>query len=359
MKMITRRAAGLGSALLAVTLMILGSANVAAAQILDQAYTDFGGVGNSAMSRSTCFGSNCELAQTFTVGHTGRLSQVSIRVNLNGVPDLDLVVAIYPLLLDSNNHLVPDLTKPVLSFATIPRTQFNSGIPLFTDVHLSPELFVKSGDQLAIVVGNAFDSAYYLWGTENGSSNPYPGGLPLDLLSLGPNCCWALAANNGAFNFKTFVNPAVIWTGAFDVNQVYLAGDAVDYQGASYVRIAVNNPPGVPSGNSDWTLLSPQGPQGPQGPTDPAGAPGVTGPQGPAGATGTQGAPGPQGPMGLVGPMGLRGPAGPGLVSGSVLILPAAQAAPAGFTHLGTSSLVYTDGTNHKKKLPVSYYQMN
>jgi hypothetical protein len=59
-----------------------------------------------------------------------------------------------------------------------------------------------------------------------------------------------------------------------------------------------------------------------------------------------------------MGPMGLQGPAGPGLVSGSILTLPAAQAPPAGFTLLGSSTIVYLDGGGHVKTLQVKYYQM-
>jgi hypothetical protein len=100
------------------------------------------------------------------------------------------------------------------------------------------------------------------------------------------------------------------------------------------------------------------GPAGPQGASGPAGGPGATGPIGPAGPAGPAGQTGPQGSMGPVGPMGLRGPAGPGLVSGSILTLPATQAPPAGFTLLGGSEIVYLDSSNHLKTLQVKYYQM-
>jgi hypothetical protein len=105
-------------------------------------------------------------------------------------------------------------------------------------------------------------------------------------------------------------------------------------------------------------LTGPQGPAGPQGAPGPAGGPGATGPIGPAGQAGPTGQTGPQGSMGPVGPMGLRGPAGPGLVSGSILTLPATQPAPAGFTLLGTSTIAYVDASNHLKTLQVKYYQM-
>jgi Collagen triple helix repeat (20 copies) len=105
-------------------------------------------------------------------------------------------------------------------------------------------------------------------------------------------------------------------------------------------------------------LTGPQGPAGPQGTPGPTGATGATGPVGPAGPAGPTGQTGPQGSMGPVGPMGLRGPAGPGLVSGSILTLPATQPAPAGFTLVGTSTIAYVDASNHLKTLQVKYYQM-
>jgi len=109
---------------------------------------------------------------------------------------------------------------------------------------------------------------------------------------------------------------------------------------------------------NDWFHLGAAngepGPAGPAGPTGPMGPAGPAGPMGPAGPTGTNGQNGAQGPAG---PSGPQGPAGAGLVSGSMLTLPAAQPAPAGFTLLGTSVLAYLDSSNHVKTLPVKYYQ--
>ena len=116
----------------------------------------------------------------------------------------------------------------------------------------------------------------------------------------------------------------------------------------------------------------PTGPNGPAGPTGltgttgPTGATGSTGPIGPAGPrgltgatglTGQTGSAGPAGAQGPMGPIGLQGPAGTGFMSGSVLTLPATQAAPSGFTLLGSSTLLYFDSSNHLKSLPVKYYQ--
>jgi hypothetical protein len=189
---------------------------------------------------------------------------------------------------------------------------------------------------------------------------------------------WSLMVQG--FNFR----------GAFDSTATYAINDVVTFNGSTYVRISNHGVhcdpadtacPPTPDQDPGWSLLAaqgaqgpkgdtgppgPQGPQGPQGNSGATGATGATGPKGDTGATGPQGAtgqtgpPGPQGPMGLVGPMGLtgpQGPAGPGLVSGSILTLPAVQTPPAGFTLLGSSTLVYIDTSNHLKTMQVKYYQ--
>jgi hypothetical protein len=60
-----------------------------------------------------------------------------------------------------------------------------------------------------------------------------------------------------------------------------------------------------------------------------------------------------------MGPVGPQGPAGPGLVSGSIVTLPATATAPASWKLLGTSELLYLDPTSHPKTLTVKFYQMN
>ena len=44
-------------------------------------------------------------------------------------------------------------------------------------------------------------------------------------------------------------------------------------------------------------------------------------------------------------------------MSGAVITLPANQAAPAGFTFIGSSTLIYLDAANHLKTTAVKYYQ--
>jgi hypothetical protein len=87
------------------------------------------------------------------------------------------------------------------------------------------------------------------------------------------------------------------WRGAFDCSASYSAGDAISYQGSSWIT---NTPIGgcVQPPFSPWDLLAQQGAAGASGPSGPAG---ITGATGAAGAQGPQGVPGAQGPTGPVG----------------------------------------------------------
>ena len=172
---------------------------------------------------------------------------------------------------------------------------------------------------------------------------------------------WTLIALG--FNFR----------GAFDSSAAYVQNDVVTSNGSTYVCVGghsghehgglnmCTSPASDPSQYpGEWMVLAAQGAQGatgPVGPPGPQGVQGPQGPQGPQGQTGPQGLPGVQGVPGPQGQTGPQGPAGPGLVSGSILTLPAVQTPPAGFTLLGTSALIYLDPSNHPKTLAVKYYQ--
>jgi Collagen triple helix repeat (20 copies) len=100
------------------------------------------------------------------------------------------------------------------------------------------------------------------------------------------------------------------WSGA----TTYSLGDAVFFNGSSYVSLVGSNTSHQPDTSTpQWSLLAKQGaigatgavgPIGPQGPT---GVPGLTGAQGPAGPIGSQG---PIGPIGVTGSVGPAGPTG-------------------------------------------------
>lgn len=133
--------------------------------------------------------------------------------------------------------------------------------------------------------------------------------------------------------------PPATFMGSWSSAITYSLGQAVYYNGSSYVSRVNSNVNNVPvSSPTQWGVLAvmgdtgPTGPQGfqgpaggPQGPTGPQGAVGAQGVAGPQGVVGPQGAastvPGPQGPtgpQGVAGPQGLTGPQGPQGPTGSV-----------------------------------------
>lgn len=139
-----------------------------------------------------------------------------------------------------------------------------------------------------------------------------------------------VVTNHEAASFSVFpgstATPAgcFAWKGAWSSGTPYAIGDAVSFNGSSYISLTnanTGNPPDTSPEN--WDLIAQrgatgttgatgatgdQGPMGPQGPAGPPGATGATGPEGPPGPPGPVG---PQGQQGLVGPQGAVGPIGP------------------------------------------------
>jgi len=115
--------------------------------------------------------------------------------------------------------------------------------------------------------------------------------------------------------------PPVSFQGAWSNATTYALGDAVSYNGSSYISVVNGNINHQPdTAPASWSLLAQQGAIGATGPTGPigpvgatglTGATGATGPAGPTGATGSQGIQGVQGPTGLTGATGAAGSAGP------------------------------------------------
>src|ERR1019366_4398240 len=101
----------------------------------------------------------------------------------------------------------------------------------------------------------------------------------------------------------------LVWRSAWSATTAYNLNDAVDYSGASYISLVVNNKGNAPNNfPADWSLLAQAGAQGATGPAGPNGAQGA---QGATGASGAQGASGPLGPTGATGAQGVTGPTGP------------------------------------------------
>jgi hypothetical protein len=97
----------------------------------------------------------------------------------------------------------------------------------------------------------------------------------------------------------------------------YTIGNAVSFNGSSYIALTPNQNTTPGTNGAVWALLALEGATGPTGAAGPTGAQGVQGiqgiqgPTGPIGATGAQGTQGLQGATGAVGATGATGAMGP------------------------------------------------
>ncbi len=119
-----------------------------------------------------------------------------------------------------------------------------------------------------------------------------------------------VVVNDESDSFSVFLNSApspVVgfhWQGAWDSNTTYAAGDAVSFNGSTYVSLTDGNTGNPPDTSpASWDLIAQKGDTGATGPMGPAG------PKGPMGPTGATGAMGPQGPPGPAGANGTSGSA--------------------------------------------------
>ncbi len=86
------------------------------------------------------------------------------------------------------------------------------------------------------------------------------------------------------------------WNGPWTIDSTYRLGDAVSFNGSSYISLTDSNTGNSPEVSpEEWDLLAERGATGapgepgPIGPPGPAGPPGPMGPPGPTGASGTSG----------------------------------------------------------------------
>lgn len=153
-----------------------------------------------------------------------------------------------------------------------------------------------------------------------------------------------LTGATGAVGATGPQGPPVSFRSTWSNATQYAIGDAVFYNGSSYISLQNANTGNQPDTTpAQWSLLAeqgatgvpgpigpqgfigPQGIQGAQGPIGPTGSAGATGAQGatgltgatgPAGPIGATGASGPQGPIGLTGATGATGATGPAGATG-------------------------------------------
>lgn len=150
---------------------------------------------------------------------------------------------------------------------------------------------------------------------------------------------------NGYYVSRSSIN----FQGRWVANASYSKGDAVFFDGSSYVSMSNRNRDRQPSNGSPWAMLAQQGSHGETGEKGMDGPVGPVGPAGPAGPTGTPGSVGPvgpQGPMGSVGPIGSTGPQGPIGPVGAT-----GATGPAGLTFQGT----WSNGTTYAASDAVFY----
>jgi len=103
--------------------------------------------------------------------------------------------------------------------------------------------------------------------------------------SAPPGASWQLLSSKGdtgATGAPGADGKGLNWRGAFSCAATYAQGDAVSFQGSSYIASAAvggcTQPPAAP-----WNVLASKGDQGPKGVTGATGPTGPAGPQGPAG----------------------------------------------------------------------------
>ncbi|HEX6161876.1 MAG TPA: LamG-like jellyroll fold domain-containing protein [Vicinamibacterales bacterium] len=191
--------------------------------------------------------------------------------------------------------------------------------------------------------------------------------------------CWGAEATTGHCTYAAYAFPTGVWThvaGTYDgaTFRSYINGNLVLAEDFAMPPLDTTQDlviGALPSGNlrfegaiddvrvygrtlaaaevADLATIAPAGPQGPQGEQGVPGAQGAQGEQGAQGAPGAQGEQGPQGP---------QGDPGPGTIPGSILMMPAGSAAPAGYVLIGTFDL-QPSGTNRGRatQMRVDVYQ--
>ncbi|MCU1237360.1 MAG: Collagen triple helix repeat-containing protein, partial [Candidatus Solibacter sp.] len=83
--------------------------------------------------------------------------------------------------------------------------------------------------------------------------------------------------------------PPVAFQGTWSNLTTYATGNAVFFNGSSYIGLTNGNINNTPTNGAPWALLAQQGVAGPTGPSGPTGLTGAAGPTGPTGPQGTQG----------------------------------------------------------------------
>ena len=217
-------------------------------------------------------------------------------VTSNTAPSLG-IVAVPPIAVSAaNTYVTVDVTALVQGWVASPGS--NNGISLSASTTI-PATFVlfdsKENDQtghqprLEITLAGP-QGPQGLTGTTGAQGIQ---GLSGATGATGPQ---GLTGLTGAVGPQGLQGPPATFKGAWSNATTYATGDAVSFNGSSYVSLVNPNLGNQPDTNpSQWGLLAQQGITGAIGAT------GATGAQGPIGLTGATGATGPQGLIGTAG----------------------------------------------------------
>ena len=126
--------------------------------------------------------------------------------------------------------------------------------------------------------------------------------------SQGPQGPSGAVGSTGATGPQGSTGPPVTFQGMWSNTTTYATGDAVFFNGSSYISLTGGNLANTPTFGAPWALLAQQG---------------ATGPTGPQGSSGSQGPQGATGPQGTAGPTGATGASGAGTTFATGFINPA------------------------------------
>ena len=228
-------------------------------------------------------------------------------VTFSSAPSVGPVSATIPIG-QAGRFISIDVTVLVQSWVTTPAS--NQGISL-SPSSTAPTTFVLFDSKENEETGHQPRLEVILAGPVGATGLPGPVGLTGATGAAGATGAQGPIGLTGATGPQGLQGPPATFKGIWNNATTYALGDAVSFNGSSYVSLVSSNLGNQPDTNpSQWALLAQQGVAGATGVTGAVGATGAQGATGLTGATGTTGATGPQGLIGLTGAIGTTGAVG-------------------------------------------------
>jgi hypothetical protein len=228
-------------------------------------------------------------------------------VTFSSAPSVGPVSATIPIG-QAGRFISIDVTVLVQSWVTTPAS--NQGISL-SPSSTAPTTFVLFDSKENEETGHQPRLEVILAGPVGATGLPGPVGLTGATGAAGATGAQGPIGLTGATGPQGLQGPPATFKGIWNNATTYALGDAVSFNGSSYVSLVSSNLGNQPDTNpSQWALLAQQGVAGATGVTGAVGATGAQGATGLTGATGTTGATGPQGLIGLTGATGTTGAVG-------------------------------------------------